>query len=641
MRVSAPLCLFFLFGLAALAQTASAVAMPASPAAWRVNDSPPLFAGELEGQEAVLKKRMNYDSRDGLPRFPYEEQHALNLRKEVHRLHKKLNRLSCSASTSHDTIASTSHDPSTSHGPSTSTSQNPRLTKLKHDLEKAEKKLRRELEKDHIKPLQDCLQDLEKNNNDWCNKCDQALTVVRSHLESPVCDAIERARQGDLSGPEEKRSGKRKYNVVIVIELTRTFGQLVAVVTVKVSPTLGKLMIVITVKITLNFGPLMIVITVKKSLILGELIDIVTVEVPLTLGKLIDVVTVEVPLTLGKLIDVVTVEVPLNLGDSLATTNPPTSNGTGTQTQAQTQTPVQTQAHVQTQSQSQTERRDQTLKCDEVFEDLSCIAVCSSDLAQKPTSIAAVPASPAAWRVSDSSPQEAGLKKRMDYDQWGGLPPPPNEEKDALNLRKKIHRLHKRLIRLSCGASTSNYPSTSTSQNTKLAELKHNLEEVEKKLRRELGKDHLNHLKPLQECLQGLEKNKNEWSNVCYQTLTVALNHRLESSVCDAIARARQGDLSGPKEQGLKSIVDQYVKMQRKQKRHHACRHFANHWIYDGPCIGEGSNKPWRCCSYCLRQDMYRNWNKYPSSDSDSNSDSDSDSSSSSSSSSDSDSDSD
>ncbi|PWN91080.1 hypothetical protein FA10DRAFT_292052 [Acaromyces ingoldii] len=136
--------------------------VPASPAAWRVSDSSPLFAGELDGQEAALEKRMDHDPRVMLPRYPFKEWNALRVREHIHILHGQLNLMSCSASTSHNTNTSTSHD--------SSASQHTELVKLKKDLAVLERELRSELEEKNLKPLQECLQGLEKNNNEWCNK---------------------------------------------------------------------------------------------------------------------------------------------------------------------------------------------------------------------------------------------------------------------------------------------------------------------------------------------------------------------------------------------------------------------------------------------------------------------------------------
>ncbi|PWN91082.1 hypothetical protein FA10DRAFT_258537 [Acaromyces ingoldii] len=200
MRVSAPL---FCFSVAALAMTASIAAVPASLAARRVSGSPPRFAGELDGQDSALEKRMEKSLSEKLSDWlahspPVKEMEALALMVKIHSLQEQIEHLSISASTSQQPSTSTSQHPSTS------TSKDSELKSLTNARDLHEEKLIRTLAADHTIALKDCLAE-DETKVEWSDSCFMALQKVYHHLEAPLRKTAERARKGDLSGPEEQR----------------------------------------------------------------------------------------------------------------------------------------------------------------------------------------------------------------------------------------------------------------------------------------------------------------------------------------------------------------------------------------------------------------------------------------------------
>lgn len=112
---------------------------------------------------------------------PVKEQKALALRQETYELSKDIKRISAN------------------------NSQDPRLAKYKSDRDLREKELLSSLGADNITPLKECLIDLKSTENEWCERCYVVLKVASDHLEAPLCAAVQRARQGKLSSPEERK----------------------------------------------------------------------------------------------------------------------------------------------------------------------------------------------------------------------------------------------------------------------------------------------------------------------------------------------------------------------------------------------------------------------------------------------------
>lgn len=138
---------------------------------------------------------------------------------------------------------------------------------------------------------------------------------------------------------------------------------------------------------------------------------------------------------------------------------------------------------------------------------------------------------------------------------------PPIKEKKALALMNRIYILHEEIERLSVSASTSQHPSASTTQKSKLNHLEHARDLHEEKLMRTLAADHT---LALRDCLAE-DETKVEWSDECYRALNAACIH-LEAPLREIVKRAREGNLSGAEEQSMIAVVKQYAKEVRQVK---------------------------------------------------------------------------